>query len=177
MIYTEIVGHYLRATNLQFCVTFHNFLMIIALCAFLNGLTNFLCFQFCFVVLYGKIYIFLTICHHTRFCFSFKVFCTWKIWIFILMLNTCSLFFARYLIHTTCSLFFSAIYLLFSLIVSRFSLKYLSSFFSVLYWLILNPFKIQVSKDIKYADKQPIVPWGPRFVFLWLIRGMIEECW
>lgn len=22
---------------------------------------------------------------------------------------------------------------------------------------------MQVSKDIKYADKQPIVPWGPRF--------------
>lgn len=26
-------------------------------------------------------------------------------------------------------------------------------------------FKLQVSKDIKYADKQPIVPWGPRFVY------------
>ncbi|KAK7817514.1 hypothetical protein CFP56_042791 [Quercus suber] len=23
----------------------------------------------------------------------------------------------------------------------------------------------KVSKDIKYADKQPLVPWGPRFVF------------
>jgi hypothetical protein len=23
---------------------------------------------------------------------------------------------------------------------------------------------MQVSKDIKYADKQPIIPWGPRFV-------------
>lgn len=23
-------------------------------------------------------------------------------------------------------------------------------------------FIIQVSKDIKYADKQPIIPWGPR---------------
>jgi len=22
---------------------------------------------------------------------------------------------------------------------------------------------MQVSKDIKYADKQPIVPWGPRY--------------
>jgi stress response protein YsnF len=23
---------------------------------------------------------------------------------------------------------------------------------------------IQVSKDIKYADNQPVVPWGPRYL-------------
>ena len=28
---------------------------------------------------------------------------------------------------------------------------------------------IQVSKDIKYADNQPIVPWGPRSVFVLII--------
>lgn len=26
-------------------------------------------------------------------------------------------------------------------------------------------FHCQVSKDIKYADDQPIVPWGPRYLF------------
>ncbi|KAB5529480.1 hypothetical protein DKX38_019561 [Salix brachista] len=29
--------------------------------------------------------------------------------------------------------------------------------------ILVYNFKMQVSKDIKYADKQPIVPWGPRF--------------
>ncbi|KAL5998690.1 hypothetical protein ACLOJK_009635 [Asimina triloba] len=29
--------------------------------------------------------------------------------------------------------------------------------------LSLTAYLMQVSKDIKYADKQPIVPWGPRF--------------
>ena len=38
-------------------------------------------------------------------------------------------------------------------------------FFGVSCLFILDVCKFQVSKDIKYADKQPIVPWGPRFVF------------
>lgn len=49
--------------------------------------------------------------------------------------------------------------------ISRWLIIFLSTFYLL---SLLDASKFQVSKDIKYADKQPIVPWGPRYIY-WYI--------